>query len=168
MTYKDHQKYLDYQRKYHQRIYDEEKLTRPDGITVRGTVRKNALAQHTLTAIDTAERQADCAKCGRITIVRNGPRWRCQQANISARRISILKSKYGLTMEQYDQLLAAQDNACAVCKNKFDKLWPCIDHDHQTMQIRGILCVKCNTGIGNLGDGSLLEAALLYIQKIST
>lgn len=60
-----------------------------------------------------------------------------------------LRDAYGLTVEQYVALLAETDGCCAVC-GRTDHL--CVDHDHETGEIRGILCRRCNSALGLLGD----------------
>jgi hypothetical protein len=65
-------------------------------------------------------------------------------------------SKYGLTLEKRDALLAAQGNMCAVCgatKPGGPKGWH-TDHDHAigNTAVRGILCGRCNTTLGLIGD----------------
>ena len=80
---------------------------------------------------------------------------------------SIVKS-YGMTLEQYDKLLATQNGGCAVCGTKEAKTKRngrfCIDHDHKTGEIRGLLCAPCNRGIGLLGDDpERLKAASDYL-----
>lgn len=55
--------------------------------------------------------------------------------------------KYGLTIEQYDQLLVAQNNSCTVCdvseSGRMNRYF-CVDHDHTTGYVRGLLCHRCN------------------------
>jgi hypothetical protein len=65
-----------------------------------------------------------------------------------------LRTKYGMSVEEYDKMLEAQGGVCAICKGPskrknglFD-----VDHDHKTGKVRGLLCHGCNTGIGLLGD----------------
>jgi hypothetical protein len=79
-----------------------------------------------------------------------------------------LKKNYGMTVEQYDALLLAQDGRCAICgtdkpyKNK-DKL--CVDHDHITGIVRGLLCDRCNGLLGNAFDSvATLEKAIKYLR----
>ena len=71
---------------------------------------------------------------------------------VQTRRWYITK-KYGLTMEQYSELLEKQDNRCAICKvtdpGKSD--WR-IDHYHTTKKVRGLLCHNCNVSLGLMGD----------------
>ena len=69
-----------------------------------------------------------------------------------------LPSKYGITLEKYDSLLAEQLSKCAICEKQlvdgsdnYDKR-PVIDHNHKTGEVRGILCKSCNRALGLLGD----------------
>lgn len=69
-----------------------------------------------------------------------------------------LRWKYGLTEEAYDQALADQQYACAICKAETLLV---VDHNHGTNQVRGLLCNDCNYGLGRFKDdvGRLLRAA---------
>lgn len=70
------------------------------------------------------------------------------------RRESHLRRMYGITVAEYERLFQAQGNCCACCKSidpKSEQGW-CIDHEHETKVVRGILCAQCNRGIGFLGD----------------
>ena len=70
---------------------------------------------------------------------------------LSEQRTQRLKRLYGLTDAQYESILAEQDGRCACC-GRVPDLEPRVDHDHKTGDVRGILCHKCNVGIGLLGD----------------
>lgn len=87
----------------------------------------------------------------------------------SRQRVRNLQSQYGITEEQYFQLLSIQNNSCAICKtNKPTGRWKvfAVDHCHTTGQVRGLLCNECNRGIGLLKDSSdLLLAAVEYLEK---
>ena len=75
---------------------------------------------------------------------------------------------YGLSPEEYIQRLDEQDNSCDICREPFDKT-PHIDHDHATGEPRGLLCLKCNTGLGMFGDDSaLLLAGGAYLSRWGT
>lgn len=74
--------------------------------------------------------------------------------------------KYGLTIDSYERLFASQSGRCACCETeKPEGRWH-VDHDHVTGRVRGIVCGKCNTGIGLLGDSvSGVERALRYLRR---
>ena len=84
------------------------------------------------------------------------------------RRDVQLKSLYGITQADYDRLLALQYSRCAICgttKPGTRGTWR-VDHDHQTGQVRGLLCDRCNLGIGYMQDNpDILMAAGRYVMK---
>lgn len=65
-----------------------------------------------------------------------------------------LKRSYGLTLEEYNKLLEKSDYRCTVCQKTKSMVGRrlCVDHDHKTNIIRGVLCGKCNTALGLLDD----------------
>lgn len=79
-----------------------------------------------------------------------------------------LKRLYGITPEQYNEVLEKQDGCCAVClkpKEHFKKRLN-VDHDHHTGEIRGLLCVDCNHRmIGRRRDPELYESAARYLRQ---
>ena len=83
-------------------------------------------------------------------------------------RAATLRRKYGLTLAQYDAMLAAQRGCCAICKagipgGRGD--W-CVDHDHGTNAVRGLLCSPCNVGLGAFKDNTVsLRDAALYLEN---
>ena len=80
---------------------------------------------------------------------------------------------YGLTPEQFDQLLKAQNNACAICERPFVGIRrgkgqnpPCVDHCHATERVRGLLCGHCNTALGQMDDNpERLQRAIEYLGR---
>lgn len=68
--------------------------------------------------------------------------------NDSPRRWKEIEKKYGLTKEQYQNILAIQGGCCAICRRSPDKIKPkrnlAVDHNHTTGEIRGLLCYRCN------------------------
>lgn len=75
-----------------------------------------------------------------------------------------LKSQYGLTQEGWDLLFNSQGGACAICKNPDKKL--CVDHDHFSGRVRGLLGHQCNWVLGILRDSSLFaHSAGAYLEK---
>ncbi len=83
-----------------------------------------------------------------------------------------LKKAYGITLDQYNEMLSKQEGKCMICKsnnngfyNKKPKAFA-VDHCHTTGKIRGLLCSDCNTGIGLLKDNiDLLNNAIKYLNK---
>lgn len=79
----------------------------------------------------------------------------------------MLKRKYGLTVEEFDGMLAAQDGRCAICATDTPgvKGW-CVDHCHDSGRVRGVLCTSCNTAIGQMKDNPVrLRAAADYLER---
>lgn len=80
-----------------------------------------------------------------------------------SRRRTLLRV-YGLTLDNYEALLASQGHRCACCGTTSER-W-CVDHDHKSGLVRGIVCGLCNTGIGHLGDTLTgLETAANYLRR---
>ena len=76
-------------------------------------------------------------------------------------------SEYGLSIAEYDALLAKQGNRCAICKVHISegKRRFAVDHNHSTEAVRGLLCFRCNAGIGKFDDNAeLLKLAVAYLE----
>jgi hypothetical protein len=82
-----------------------------------------------------------------------------------------IKAKFGITIDQYNEMLDKQNGQCAICgtttpDSKHGVF--SIDHCHATGKIRGLLCKKCNSGIGMFKESARsLEAAVAYLQQYS-
>ncbi len=85
-----------------------------------------------------------------------------------------LKKVFGITLDQYNEMLDRQCGVCAICGEKDKKISHhtkkpmslAVDHCHETSKIRGLLCSACNHGLGNFRDNvKLLGAAIAYLQK---
>lgn len=63
-------------------------------------------------------------------------------------RASKYMSRYGITIEQYDAMFAAQGGVCAICDKPPKNRRLDVDHDHSTGQVRGLLCAPCNRLVG--------------------
>jgi hypothetical protein len=91
---------------------------------------------------------------------------RQEQIKRTARR-SYIKRTYGISLEEYDDMILSQDSKCAICKKSLIDLSGReihIDHCHESGKIRGILCSHCNVGIGNLNDDiAILKSAIQYL-----
>lgn len=74
-----------------------------------------------------------------------------------------LKRDFGITLEFFDEMLLAQGGQCAICQ-KESKL--CVDHNHETGKVRGLLCAGCNQALGLLKDSpSSARSAAEYLEK---
>ena len=83
-----------------------------------------------------------------------------------------LSYKYGLTEQAYDELVARQGGSCAICHQPEQRRRPdgsptplCVDHNHETGQVRGLLCARCNSVLGFIDNPMLHEAALRYLDQ---
>jgi hypothetical protein len=81
-------------------------------------------------------------------------------------------SKYGLSPGEFDAMLAAQGGACVICEKAFilgtpgnrGRGAPCVDHNHDTGKVRGLLCRGCNVAVGFMEkDTSRAIKAVDYI-----
>lgn len=78
-----------------------------------------------------------------------------------SKREQNLWHRYGITEAEFDTLLAQQGGGCAICGRQTTL---CVDHDHDTGEVRGILCRECNRALGLFGDDSdTLERAAKYL-----
>lgn len=79
-----------------------------------------------------------------------------------------LKWRFGITLDQYDQMLKDQAGVCAICgtTNTAPRDTFCVDHCHATGAVRGLLCHKCNVCIGQAADDpQLLRKAVAYLER---
>lgn len=82
-------------------------------------------------------------------------------------RFSRFKKKYNLDKAEYSNLLKRQQHKCAICGVDEQDLTKRlhVDHNHETGEVRGLLCVNCNIGLGNFKDNQeFLLYALMYLQ----
>jgi hypothetical protein len=81
-----------------------------------------------------------------------------------------LKKNYGITIEEYDRILAEQGGGCAICGADVSdgrKRYLDIDHCHESGRVRGILCSNCNRGIGCFLDTpERCRAAAEYLERV--
>lgn len=79
-----------------------------------------------------------------------------------------LKKYFGLTVEVYDSMYIEQGGCCAICGTHQSelKLRLAVDHDHETGQLRGLLCGSCNTALGLMKDSiGILDNAVSYLER---
>lgn len=77
---------------------------------------------------------------------------------------------FGISQEQYDEMLARQNRVCAICQepqawNRREGDILVVDHDHSTGQVRGLLCHACNQALGLMRDNpDVLRRAAAYVE----
>jgi hypothetical protein len=85
-------------------------------------------------------------------------------------RLYSLSNRYRISVDDYTEMFTKQDGKCAICgqsetvthKGKLISL--CVDHNHITGEIRGLLCLDCNTGLGKFKDDKeLLKKVICYL-----
>lgn len=88
-----------------------------------------------------------------------------------------LKRSYGITADQYKEMLSSQNGVCVICKCREMSIAPTskkyrhlhVDHCHTTGKIRGLLCSQCNTGLGSFKDSiENLKSAIRYLGGVIT
>ena len=117
-----------------------------------------------------------CRGCGRVKPVAafhkqatgtNGRRGTCAECRREYIKWRNIRLRYGLDREEYETLAA---DGCHICGRR-DEETPrvgklAVDHDHETGEVRGVLCWMCNTAIGKFNDNpALLRAAADYLER---
>lgn len=119
-----------------------------------------------------------CGRCGkkkrvdafhRQTRAKDGRKSWCKLCHRETERVGQflrnLFKLYGITKVEYDVMAAAQGGQCAICGDTFNET-ACVDHDHKTGKVRGLLCNPCNIGLGGFKDDPVrLAAAVRYLQR---
>ena len=126
-----------------------------------------------------------CTKCGELKPLseyhkdktkRDGHKPRCKtcasiyfQENRAEKLDKARIRNYGVTREEFDQMIKDQDGSCEICKLPFvPNKTPHVDHCHTTNRIRGLLCNHCNRGLGGFRDSiKIMQSAQEYIKKYS-
>ncbi len=118
-----------------------------------------------------------CIDCGvkleGSNIVWIGPqskRARCNNCQAAQRiienRAGNLMYKYGVTVEEYNKMFEFQQGGCAICRQAQPEKNLAVDHNHETDEIRGLLCFKCNIILGHLNDDEdLLWKIAEYLKR---
>lgn len=95
--------------------------------------------------------------------------------DIEVRKVYFLKyflgKKYNLTLKQFNELLDGAFYRCEICDSflAFQDSKICVDHNHATKKVRGILCNNCNAGLGFFNDNpDRLGAAAKYLKRTSS
>lgn len=121
----------------------------------------------------------ECAKCGEIHSrnakhLKHGhesqqcSKYRPPNYTGLEKRDGIIRNQYGITLAQYNTMLEAQNYKCAICGNEdeVEGRRLAIDHCHTSGKVRGLLCGKCNRGLGLFYDNTInLAKAIEYLTK---
>lgn len=94
--------------------------------------------------------------------------WRRKNPDKAARNLwrSKMKQKYGLSENDYYELLDAQGGGCAICGNTDERRKLSVDHSHVTGRVRGLLCLRCNSAVAHLGDtAEALRKVVSYLDE---
>jgi hypothetical protein len=97
----------------------------------------------------------------------------CKRDDYKKHKIKRLDKKrekrYGITRKQFDQKIIEQNGRCEICNIIFNpNKNPCVDHNHVTLAVRGLLCSPCNTALGSFKDSiEIMQSAQEYIKKYS-
>lgn len=132
---------------------------------------------HKLSDHDDETKTATCSVCGPTKFKmkkkpQGGFRRSCMTVErgktttptaVASRRRRQFKWRYGLTREEWDARLIAQSGLCAICDEQM--MDPFVDHDHETGEVRGLLCSSCNFGLGHFRDSvEFLASAIRYLK----
>jgi len=83
-----------------------------------------------------------------------------------------LQRRYGITQQDYEVMIAEQNNQCAICNatepgGRHNRGYFVVDHCHTTGKVRKLLCHNCNTALGLVGDNThILQSMIEYLQKL--
>lgn len=116
--------------------------------------------------------QERCSNCRREHWENKGKYTRILPSKeiLKKKRRKWIINSYGITEEEYENLLKYQDNKCAICgTTDWGRPSPCIDHNHKTGEVRGLLCNRCNRTLGLANDSfDLLNLMVEYLKKHDT
>ena len=109
--------------------------------------------------------QTYCRKC-QVAYGRANPARRGKTSKIT-NLTNRLKSRYDMTLEDFDMLVEKQDGSCAICgtadTGRYGRF--SVDHNHETGQIRDLLCVLCNSWLSHIENREWLLLATAYLKK---
>lgn len=110
--------------------------------------------------------QSNCKACQRE--LKQLWKDRYPDRNLISQKKSQLKLAYGITLEAFEEMVAACGGKCQACQRRFDYDLH-VDHCHDSGRIRGLLCRNCNVALGHLSDSLWgVQALLRYARTACT
>jgi len=94
---------------------------------------------------------------------RVGTQGYCKICASKENKIKHYKNKYGLTLEEFEELKKKQDYCCAICGEKKKLV---VDHDHGTGKRRGIICYSCNIHLGVIENPVKMKKMKEYLDAV--
>lgn len=132
----------------------EEYCTQQDCYELRST-NDYRCSKHRVDAVAKSKRKLagkNCTKCEQ-------PRANGDVHCLRHRHDQRMRRLYKIGIDEFEKLLTTQGGVCAICSQKREHVgasgWH-VDHEHESGRIRGILCNKCNVGIGMLQDSAVI------------
>lgn len=122
------------------------------------------------TPTPSGNRSNQCRPCG----IKRTREWRKANPERARKqdRSKMLQKKYGISLEEYDAMLEAQQHRCAICGEKETvnlkgglTSYLAVDHCHTTGKVRGLLCFKCNTALAQVE--SRLDKVAAYLEGVA-
>ncbi len=99
---------------------------------------------------------------------KHGVRGSCKSCEWEKERDRHFRRKFGITAGDYDMMCEEQKGCCAICgkhESEFTRRHA-VDHCHTTGRVRGLLCTKCNNGLGCYDDDiARLKNAIKYLEE---
>lgn len=91
---------------------------------------------------------------------------RCRACSSASGHAAAIKKTYGITIKEYNLILAAQGGGCAICGNRPRTKRFAVEHDHVTGEVRGICCKRCNHDLLGAAhdDVEMLKRAIAYLE----
>jgi hypothetical protein len=105
--------------------------------------------------------ETKCPKCTAALLKENARGYQPKPVSLATIR------KYGLTQSRFHEMAAKQGGGCAICGRAPRGIAGLfVDHNHETGEVRGLLCSGCNTGLGGFGDDpDALTKAAAYLRR---
>lgn len=125
---------------------------------------RNTRSERLLTALKNRKHASrPCRHCGVAYEPASGAQVYCSECaptKVFCRRIQ----NYGVGKREFDAMFQAQNGLCAICDKPLGEENVAVDHDHETLQIRGLLCRPCNLRLAVVEDTKFVERATAYLQ----